>query len=312
MGGLAVDMFFILSGFVISYRYPITAQSKMTAWTFLLRRIERLYPLFFVGYALGAMPFLWDAFKGKPAAGLPWQLAFNLVSLPSFTPKDNPALLPMISPAWSLFSEFYVANLLYALLWRRLSTRLLIALVAIGAAGLIATDFGYGTLDAGALWSGWVGAFTRVLFSFFAGVLVERLHSAGAVKMLRGIPAWLVLLICIVSFSVPLYGVAGQLYAITCIFLVYPLLIFSGARAKERRPWLGNILGDASYALYIIHVPIMLVLHREMRNHHIDSSWWIGLLFIGASLVAALVLARVDTAFRSRLKALFTDRRRLA
>ena len=308
-GSLAVDMFFILSGFVISYRYPPSAQSRMTAGDFLRGRIERLYPLFLVGYALGALPFVWNVLKGKATAGLLWQLAFNFLSLPSFTPRVNPSLLPIISPAWSLFSEFYVANLLYALLWMRLNTRVLIALVALGAAGLIATEVGYGTLDVGPLWSGWTGAFTRVLFSFFAGVMVQRLHSAGGAARFRGTPAWIVLLVCAISFAVPVSGVAGQLYEISCVFILYPLLMLAGANAKERQPRLGKMVGNISYALYIIHIPIMLIIHREMINHHIAPSWAIGSLFIGGSLIAAWTLARIDVAFRSWLKA---RRRRMA
>ncbi len=61
-GYLAVDFFFILSGFVVGYAYDDRWQ-RMSAWEFLKRRFIRLHPLVVLGALIGAAVFY---FQGCP------------------------------------------------------------------------------------------------------------------------------------------------------------------------------------------------------------------------------------------------------
>ena len=55
-GYLAVDFFFVLSGFVIGYAYD-DRWDRMTVWSFFKRRVIRLHPMVVYGCAFGALMF---------------------------------------------------------------------------------------------------------------------------------------------------------------------------------------------------------------------------------------------------------------
>lgn len=71
-GYLAVDFFFILSGFVIGYAYD-NRWDRMTVWDFFKRRLIRLQPMVILGTLIGAF---WFYFGGAPGFELvmqtPW------------------------------------------------------------------------------------------------------------------------------------------------------------------------------------------------------------------------------------------------
>ena len=133
-GYLAVDFFFILSGFVVGYAYD-DRWTKMTVWEFLTRRLVRLQPMVVIGALIGAVMFytqgcpVWDV-SAVPVAMLLVATLMNAFMIPA-TPgaeiRGVGEMYPLNGPAWSLFFE-YIGNLLYALFIRRLSTRALAVL----------------------------------------------------------------------------------------------------------------------------------------------------------------------------------------
>ncbi|MGA8939854.1 MAG: acyltransferase [Acidobacteriaceae bacterium] len=130
---LAVDLFFMLSGFVLSFAYQQKLDNGLPTTTFLKLRLIRLYPLYLIGLFLG---FIYTATQVHYQHSSPGMLGSFLMLVPAlfFLPIPAPTSLPNVAfpydlPAWSLFSEL-IANLLHALLLRKRSTRtLLIALV---------------------------------------------------------------------------------------------------------------------------------------------------------------------------------------
>src|SRR3954465_14098257 len=142
-GYLAVDFFFLLSGFVIGYAYD-DRWHKMTIGGFFKRRIERLQPMVVLGMTLCAIGFyftdstLWPLIHTIPA----WKML--LVTLIGYTILPVPLSLdirgwqemhPMNSVGWSLFFE-YIANILYAIGIRKFSKTALGILVLIAAIAL--------------------------------------------------------------------------------------------------------------------------------------------------------------------------------
>ena len=141
-GYLAVDFFFILSGFVVGYAYD-DRWTKMTVREFLTRRLVRLQPMVVIGALIGAVMFytqgcpVWDV-SAVPVAMLLVATLMNAFMIPA-TPgaeiRGVGEMYPLNGPAWSLFFE-YIGNVLYALFIRRLSTRALAVLVAAAGCGL--------------------------------------------------------------------------------------------------------------------------------------------------------------------------------
>lgn len=137
-GYLAVDFFFILSGFVIGYAYD-DRWKTMTAKDFIKRRIIRLHPMVVMGAVIGAIVFyfqgcpVWDV--AKVTVGALFVATFiNALLIPA-TPgteiRGLGEMYPLNGPSWSLFFE-YIGNILYALFIRKFSTAML-ALLVVGA-----------------------------------------------------------------------------------------------------------------------------------------------------------------------------------
>src|ERR1700755_1744333 len=155
-GYLAVDFFFLLSGFVIGYAYD-DRWNKMTIGSFFKRRIERLQPMVVLGLTLGAIGFyftdstLWPLIHTVPL----WKML--LVMLIGYTILPVPLSLdirgweemhPLNSVGWSLFFE-YIANILYAIWIRKFSKTALSILVFIAAIALAHLAISNGDVSGG-------------------------------------------------------------------------------------------------------------------------------------------------------------------
>eukprot|EP01039_Chlorochromonas_danica_P017569 gene17569-20980_t len=143
-GYLAVDFFFLLSGFVVAYAYD-DRWGKMTQWDFYKRRLIRLQPMVIMGSLIGAALFYFQAGSVFPliSATPVWKMLLIMLVgctlvpvLPSMDIRGWQEMHPLNGPAWSLFFE-YIANILYALFVRKFSKTLLSILVIFSAGLLI-------------------------------------------------------------------------------------------------------------------------------------------------------------------------------
>ena len=212
-GYLAVDFFFLLSGFVVAYAYD-DRWRKLTQWDFYKRRLVRLQPMVVMGSIVGAALFYFQVSPAFPLiAGTPlWKMLLlmiigcTLIPVPiSMDIRGWQEMHPLNGPAWSLFFE-YIANILYAVIVRRFSKLLLSIFVSLAACMMIAYLV---TGTQGDLIGGWslnkeqlfVG-FTRVLYPFFAGVLLSRVGKLIHVKN----AFWWCSLLIFISLSIPRIG----------------------------------------------------------------------------------------------------------
>ena len=189
-GYLAVDFFFMLSGFVIGYAYD-DRRNSMSVGSFIKRRVIRLHPMVIVGALFGAVMFYGQGseylnVKSVPLALLAFATLLNMLLVPAWSGVEVRGfgeIFPLNGPAWSLFFE-YIANLLYVLFIRKLSTHRLALLVFAMAGALL----GYAlTNESGTLGAGWTfanggfwGGMLRVMFAFPAGLLLSRLWCGWA------------------------------------------------------------------------------------------------------------------------------------
>ena len=187
---------------------------------------------------------------------------------------------PFNGATWSLLWE-YLANTLYALFIHRLSNAVLTLCVGLFALLTIALcmniDF-LGELDARSyaaytVVGGWsltpdqllIGA-TRLLYPFFAGLLLSRL-MAGRKRTLdvKGGFWWCSLAIAVV-LAMPRVGGTDEsnwwmngIYEAACILVAFPLIVAFGASSstRGRTTVVNRFLGDISYPLYITHYPLI-------------------------------------------------------
>ena len=261
---LAVDFFFMLSGFVVGHAYD-GRWPRMSLAGFFSRRLQRLHPLVVLAATLGLVsylvdPFARDAQQASPAVLLTYGLI--LLALPSpDLPNRGGETHSLNGPTWTLLQE-YLANIAYALVLRRLSVRALAVLTALAGGGLIVAAGLRGDLGAGWGWQTVWYAPIRTAFPFLAGLL---LHRVGARLALPG--GWTTLsLALLAAFAAPTLSMTGTVKAngvfeALIIIGLFPLIIAAGA-AAEARGILGRVsgfVGAISYPLYITHYPFVYV-----------------------------------------------------
>jgi peptidoglycan/LPS O-acetylase OafA/YrhL len=320
-GYLAVDFFFVLSGFVVAYAYD-DRWKKMTKWEFYKRRLVRLQPMVIMGSVIGAALFYFQPGPDFPLiAGTPvWKMLMLMVIGATLIPvpismdiRGWEEMHPLNGPAWSLFFE-YIANILYAVIVRRFSKpalsifvtlagTLLVVYLVLGQTGDL---IGGWSLDGEQLFIG----FTRVLYPFFAGVLLCRL---GKQIHLKGAFWWCALLI-VVALSIPRIGDEHHLwmngiYDAVIVILVFPLVVAIGAGGHINHPYSAKIckfLGDISYPLYITHFPLIYVYYAWVGNNKITlgpRGLLVGLGLVVASIVLAYACLKLyDEPMREWLK----------
>lgn len=265
---LAVDFFFALSGFVIAFSYEDRLQRGMSFRTFSLARITRLYPLYFLGLMAGLLAKLarMHMVPGTRTSvgAIALTTLLSLFMLPALLRNGVTAdAFPMNPPSWSLFSEM-AANLLYAVLAiRRWAGSLLIGAISVASMAYFFYYVRYcgGLLEAGSAASNYYAGLARVGFSFFVGVLIFRLRSFATLR-LKGIMA-AVTALSIVALLCAVLGTnvlsANPLLAFVAIIILFPAMVFFGAAVPmpERGKRLSLRLGEISYPLYVLHVPLL-------------------------------------------------------
>ncbi len=273
-GYLAVDLFFVMSGFIISHRYDRDFADGMGVRAFLAVRLVRLYPLFLLGTLLGLLPSLATLALQGPTRlheAMLSALPPALLMLPSRALlPDLKVLYPLNLVSWSLAMEMLV-NFAYAALFRRLTITVLAAAATAGFVGLCACAACWGTLQAGFEWPHAAGGLARILFGFAAGVLIRRLAARGLA--LPPIPWPVPLIAALVLFCTPplVGGLAWELAGGTG---VVPLIVAAAVAGEPPRALHGAcaLAGVASYVVYSLHVPLIGLLLRAQTRLHIDPT----------------------------------------
>ncbi len=252
-GYLAVDLFFVLSGFVIALSYDRKLAAGMTIGQFFKIRAIRLLPMIWIGVAIGGIyQLLVGRFTIPELATL---IACNAFLLP-YLGNGRVALFSADSSAWSLFFE-WVANLVYALIWRWLTQAVLIAIIVVSACGLVVAARAYGELNLGHSFPNASVGVARVGFSFFLGILLWRTRSRWA-SLLPQLPSPLILVGVAICLFPQLTGVPRAFYDVAFVLILSPLLVMLGSMTEPtgRGVEVGTKLAALSYPLYAIHRPV--------------------------------------------------------
>lgn len=282
-GYLAVDFFFMLSGFVIGYAYD-DRWCKMSLKDFFKRRLVRLHPMLIMGTVVGAaLYYFGDAPMFHLVGQTPWWKMLLVMTLgclmiptpPSMDIRGWSEMNSLNGASWSLYWE-YLVNILYALFFRHLSKLLLGVLAFLSA--LLIVDIAFNIDMFGLLAARSYAAYTviggfglspdqlyigisRVLFPFLAGLLISRV---GKFIKVKGGFWWCSLLIAL-ALVFPHVGNADHqwmngAYICGCILFLFPLVVSIGAGSEltdSRLVAVCQFLGNISYPLYITHYPLI-------------------------------------------------------
>ncbi len=259
-GYLAVDFFFCLSGFVVSYAYD-NRIAGMGLKTFIKLRLIRLQPLVVIGSVLGLLTFLFDPYSnlyaiyGFKETALIFITSALLIPYPIVSERYF-NLFNLNAPSWSLFWE-YIANFVYAIILFKATKKVLAPLVLLAAAVLFYIGWGSGSLLGG--WSGgtFFDGLARISFSFLMGMFIFR--SNWIIKNKLGLIGMSALLL--LAFLTPYSDQWNWLVDPLLVVFYFPLIVSLGAGASlaGRHHKINKFSGDISYPLYMTHYPFMWI-----------------------------------------------------
>ena len=295
-GYLAVDFFFILSGFVIAANYHVSVRSRLAWRDFVSARIARLWPLFILSTLIGFVAVMMKAtrdFGYFDTANAMTSLALNALILPSFLQNYGiDRLFYFNGASWSIFFEFAV-NLVFLVGLRHLSLRPLLLLSALFAVLLAAAGYAHGNLDGGLTAETFHMGGLRVLFGFTTGMALFLTHRRLALRTGAPLAAMAVAALC-ASFMVQ----GG--WWIDCLLVIgtYPplILLAAGGRLGGRIERVGSWLGDISYSVYLLQTPAMLFASWACKmligRKIAEFAPWSGIAFVFALLGVSYVCWR--------------------
>lgn len=252
-GGLSVDLFFVISGYVMARTYEERLISgRMSPGRFLLIRYRRLLPIYAVGAALGAS---YLAFGGVGPLEVALALGLALLFLPapfidnSFSPSSN-RMFTVNNPGWSLFFEI-AANAVHGAMLARVRTRVLAATWMVMLVFLTASITQTGWVQALASDADWLPTSLRVATSYCAGILIFRVNAARLpIPGALALPVFLAAIVLGGFFSPPAFSVLF-------VAALSPAIVIAAIRWQAPAAW--SALGALSYPLYATHGPVVQI-----------------------------------------------------
>lgn len=321
-GWLGVDLFFVLSGFILTHVYLEAAQAKrFDAVGFLWARLARVYPLHLATLAAMGALFVLAQLVGRPV-GEP--AAFNPADIPAHLTLTHAwgvtAQVGWNFPSWSISAEWaaYLAFPALLVLTAPFARRPLV-LVVLALALLAAATQGLPALYEQP-WSNLTaqGGVWRILPLFLLGLAVRRVAARHALTRADadGLSIGMAgaLAVCVLAEG----PAADALALVTLPFLIYALAQRDRTARTPAKPWL--FLGEASYALYMTHLLVDIVAFTALGAIGLDvedAAWLRALALVGvmgACLgVASLSYLMIEKPARGFLRArdpraLFTPR----
>ena len=247
-GYLGVDLFFMLSGFVMARGFEARMAAGLNVPHFIWGRYTRMWPIMAVGGLIG-LPLLWLR------VGSPLQFAgiatANMLLLPVSFQRET---FPLNVPAWTIFF-ILLGNLLHVAGLYRLQGRGLLLAIAASLVAAIAAATHAGSLDVGARPENFLLGLPRLLLSYLIGMALSRYWTeqpsipVPALLGLGGMPL-LILLAWALGFN-------GWVFDILFVIIACPLLI-AGSMRLQNGERLAAFAGAWSFPLYAVHFPLLI------------------------------------------------------
>jgi peptidoglycan/LPS O-acetylase OafA/YrhL len=305
---LSMDLFFVLSGFLIGGILIRSRQSPRYFSTFYIRRFYRIFPAFYLFLFI----YLLTAWIGSHffhwVGVVPTKLAMAsyLLYFPNWIGGDRLISWPCLSMSWSLGVEeqFYliVPFLVRYLSLKRLTTFLVSLLIAAPCFRLALFLFSPGTF----LWSSYALTPSRadqLAFGILAAIIVQNARAGSwcraHLNRIYGLLILFLILNCLELLPLlvradPLdYGLIGHTTFAAFFFLLILALFYhpqGKLAACFRVTWLRKI-GQISYCMYLIHAAVDIACHHLLRHSSPEISDWDGLCATAVSFALVVLIA---------------------
>ena len=290
-GTIGVDLFFVLSGFLIYG--SIMSGDSFSYRSFAKRRIQRIYPAFITVLAIYIfLSFIFVSYSKLPQdpSALAIYILQNLLLLPGIFPVE-----PIITVAWSLSYEVFYYLLIPPVIFCMKLTRWNVN-TRIVFWGVISVLYIY--LASHPLWTNHVDQKIHLVM-FIAGILLYELYSVKKITLQYGGTRFL--FIALAVFGVRSFHYHDFRISIGLIFLLFLLVCLCAFDQRSRAyKWLTftplRRLGNMSYSYYLIHALALkfcfLLYAKYVSASYISSSvyFWLWIPCFAATLIASFVL----------------------
>lgn len=299
---LAVDVFFLLSGFVIAHAYEQRlAAGSLSSGAFFKYRLIRLYPMFLLSAMLSLVAFFVCLvalkYYGYLAALTVQDMFFLIVPVLFFLPSSYSGrcdfLFPINGPYWSLLDELLV-NLIYVVIRPSLHKRMLFICISLAGLGLCIVLMlnGYADLGGKDCLRNWGGGLFRAMFGFFMGLALYRYGNFGADVLKKWISPWVVLLfIALVLMSPSLRGY-DLLIDMALILILFPIAVLAAQGHSSKYERLLLVMGRVSYPMYVLHWPVANLLLSVAGYSIYKHAPFSGIALIAFLVVLSLLLEK--------------------
>ena len=287
-GYLAVDMFFILSGFVMSHAYHNRLGSMELSY-FVKIRLIRVLPLSFIGLIAGTIYFL-VRYVLQPQSqysliDIIGGTLFNMALIPKpwVTPTPTDTIFTSNTPLWSLSLEVLINFIWAAFLIERFK-HIIPLIIFISLTLIVAFSYANGSADIGATWPNYIGGLSRAAFGYFVGTMLWKYRPTPNKSLLYSLASSCLLILIIFTPD------AGPLFDIIAISIAFPLIIYMSACSDygPERP-LFKFIGNLSFPLYVIHVPILQFLVGISKTVKINDGMYSLAIIASVACIAAAV-----------------------
>lgn len=280
-GYLGVDIFFVLSGFVIAYNYSGIRRSAYLPY--LWKRLARIYPLHIAALLFFGLTLPWNGFTTDISVGA---LMKSLLMVHAWA---LPVAKIWNSPSWSISAEWaaYLAFPLISFAAGRVKAYAIPAILVLFALFFCLVEFGPWPGDSMAY------GMHRIAFEFTAGVLLFRVWVQTRLAMnfatLTALGGLIVGASIVESISRDDYAMS-VLPIFACV-IVYGLACSTGKLAAfmNRLRYLGLI----SYALYLFHATVLGILLQIVRGAGLSGNPAIVFPMLIAGLLLSLATAHL-------------------
>ncbi|HEY6881563.1 MAG TPA: acyltransferase [Polyangiales bacterium] len=269
-----VDLFFALSGFVVGMAYQPRLEAGISFGDYAIRRLIRLWSLMPLAVAWGASTYLLKMLLHGQASPLSvlGSLMLNLSFLPSPLLQEYSGELgwAINVPLWSLSSEMFV-SLLFGLVFWKVRSRTLLIWAALGAVGFALCALRAHDTNLGACLNELDATLVRPIYPFCIGLVMWRVTRGR--RPVGRIPSSLVLGLSVVLLCVPRIAPKESAldlwFGLILAFVAMPAMLYMLAfmsRTSERSRRVLRLLGEASFPVYVLHFPLIMVVHFAAKR----------------------------------------------
>jgi peptidoglycan/LPS O-acetylase OafA/YrhL len=283
-GQLQVDAFFLAEGFLAGAQLAGVTNRRAAAGL-ILERLARVYVLYAIGLALGALVVLWAGVRAP--AEIFDAFARGVILAPTLDAPTR-AIFPLNPPSWAIVLE--LAGFAFLCLAHPLRGRLLLILCAAG--GLLTLGLAVALHDNNMGWRGlhfW-GVWPRLAFCFLGGVLIYQWRPVWEPRIPRLSP----LVPCAIFLGALFLSLPKVSLPLLAFVLPATTVIAAACSAGPRFEAVGRLCRRYAYALYLIPNPVMTAIALGVVRLHVPQA--LAGSVLGFLVATLLVLAAVAAA----------------